>query len=116
MWGMQPWDNDRAADWFAGLLNPAFLAHVQTALRLVESDSIDEEDIPVLRAAAYCLLHFGYVYVWPAEDLKTDLTRAIQALRLVEQDEEYCYNKEIREAVKAECYTLQMRLDALTSR
>lgn len=117
MWGIQPWDNDRAADWFALLLNTTTLPTlVRPTLQLAQTDALDAEHIPLLRAAAYCLLQFGHVYVWPVEDLTSDLALAIRALQLVAQDEAYCYSEEVRSVVEAERHSLQVRLDSLVSR
>ncbi|MCB2377399.1 DUF4259 domain-containing protein [Hymenobacter sp. BT635] len=114
MWGIQPWDNDRAADWFANLLDKSALPdRVRATLEVAETAEPDEENAPLLRAAAYCLVQFGHVYVWPVKHLTADLARAIKALQIVEEDDEYCYSEEIRAAVANERQTLQLRLDSL---
>lgn len=111
MWGKEPWDNDQAADWFAGLMEKTSLPDkVRTTLRLAEK-GLDEETTPLLRAAAWCVLQFARVYVWPVNDLETDLRMAIHALNVVLQDEEYCYGEEIMTKIKEEQALLQERLD-----
>jgi hypothetical protein len=57
-WGRKPWENDDAADFFAGLFPPDFHDKIMAALR-----SEWEEEV---RAAAWVvtqLAHSGYV--WP---------------------------------------------------
>jgi hypothetical protein len=111
MWGKEPWDNDQAADWFAGLMEKSSLPHiVRTTLRLAEK-GLDEETTSLLRAAAWCVLQFARVYVWPVNELETDLQLAIRALDVVLQDEEYCYGEEIVAKIKEEQAVLLERLD-----
>ena len=113
MWGEQPWDNDQAADWFAGLMEKTSLPEkVRTTLRLADK-GLDEETTPLLRAAAWCVIQFGRVYVWPVNELEFDLQLAIRALDVVLQDEEYCYSEEVTAKIKEEQTALQERLDRI---
>ncbi|WP_295116522.1 DUF4259 domain-containing protein [uncultured Chitinophaga sp.] len=115
MWGNEPWDNDLAADWFGGLMDNTNLAvQVREALQIPAPGSPDEYDAAsTLRAAASCLVMMGRVYVWPINDLKSDLALGVRALEFVLQDEEYIYNDEIRAAVEEEKKELEERLAQL---
>lgn len=87
MWDDQPWDNDRAADWFARLIGDAgFAASVrQTLQQVLDADYIDDEQY-LLRAACYCLIQFGHVYVWPIDSLDSDLRLGMAAIKRVQQE------------------------------
>ena len=62
-WGEQPWDNDTAADWFAG-----FFEGVDVDARIAASLANDDEDgCDEIRAACYILQTLGRVYVWPGD-------------------------------------------------
>ncbi|MBO0933304.1 hypothetical protein [Fibrella aquatilis] len=112
MWEIQPWDNDVAADWFSSIMDKSKLAVlVRKTLTLAVGETIDPEHSPKLRSAAYFLLHLGYVYVWPIEKLDDDLTLAIQALKVVLADQDYCYSTEMTNQVKTEIRLLEDRLN-----
>lgn len=88
MWGLEPWDNDRAADWFGRLVaDSGFAEEVRAALS--EALALDEWDDEgyVVRAACYCLLQFGHVYVWPVEQLEKDLRLGIAALERLKNED-----------------------------
>ena len=53
------------------------------------------------------------MYVWPVNDLETDLRLAVRALELVLQDEEYCDSEVVTAKVKEEQTALQERLDRI---
>lgn len=111
MWGYEPWDNDRAADWFAETIGDAGLAsRVRTTLQnVIALDYIDDEST-IVRAACYCLLKFGHVYVWPVNDLKDDLQLGITALEKVLVEEE---NEKIKSLINLEMNELRARLTTI---
>lgn len=112
MWGYQPWDNDRAADWFAKIIADSELAHNvrATLTQALALDFLDDEAYQI-RAACYCLLKFGYVYVWPVNHLKTDLQLAIQAMdRILEEGEE---EEKFLELIQTEKQELEKRLSEI---
>jgi hypothetical protein len=113
MWGYQPWDNDRAADWFAKIIaDSKFADQVRTTLtQALALDYLDDE-VYRIRAACYCLLKFGYVYVWPVNELKADLQLAIRAIDKVLQEEEEEYET-LRDLFIVERQELQDRLSSL---
>ncbi len=61
-WGVQPWENDHAADWNAGFFADLDIGALWAAFK--NYDAWDE-----IRAACYVLQTLGRVYVWPAEHL-----------------------------------------------
>jgi len=113
MWGYQPWDNDRAADWFAKIVADSNLANNvrETLEQAIALDYLDDE-VYRIRAACYCLLKFGYVYVWPVNQLKGDLQLAIRAIDRVLQENEEEY-EQLKDLFLAEKQELQIRLSLL---
>lgn len=110
MWGSKPWDNDRAADWFAKLMKDTDLPlQVRSALLLCQKEDPYGENTAKLRAAVFCMLQFGHVYIWPIEELKKDLQLAIHATEKVLLDEEYCFDEEITDEIKVELEELKSR-------
>ncbi|RAJ25508.1 hypothetical protein [Pedobacter cryoconitis] len=108
MWGDQPWDNDPAADWYGTMMKKTGLAaHVRKTL----SEELHKDSADVLRAAAFCLVQFGRIYVWPTKELKDDLKLGIAALKQVLEDDEYCHSIEITVEVRAELAELGERLN-----
>lgn len=77
-WDFTPWENDTAADWFAGIFNETSLpGHIESALNR------DIEEYPeVIRAAAAVLIMLGRIYIWPVELLEGQLKLAIQRMEL----------------------------------
>ena len=110
MWGGEPWDNDRAGDWFANLMQVTqFPERVRATLLLCEQEDASGENTPLLRAAVYCALQFCRVYVWPIQHLDDDLDLAIKAAHKILADEGYCYSEHIVGQVQAELEQLQLR-------
>lgn len=110
MWGNKPWDNDRAADWFANLMRCThFPDQIRETLLLCEREGACGEDTAALRAAVYCVLQFCHVYVWPIEYLDSDLGLAIKATHKILSDESYCYSEKITAEIKAELEELELR-------
>ncbi|MDG1331776.1 MAG: DUF4259 domain-containing protein [Crocinitomicaceae bacterium] len=109
MWGSKPWDNDKAADWFSKLMETTDLpAEVRSVLK-----SRNEEKSEVLRAAVFCVLQFGRVYVWPINDLNKDLQHAIAALEKILEDEDYCYSQKVISEINEELSELKRRISPL---
>lgn len=114
MWNKEPWDNDMAADWFGYLMDKTDMPNiVRKTLRLAQNNDFDEEYTASLRAAAYCILQFGRIYVWPIKDLKNDLQLAIQALKKVLLDEDYCYSNDMVIQVQKEIEEMENRVNRL---
>lgn len=76
IWGVNPWDSDAAADWFA-----SFFEGFDIDARL--ADAFDApDDYEVIRAACYILQVLGQSYVWPGDLDRLDvyLARGIELL------------------------------------
>lgn len=75
-WGIEPWANDGAADWFGDMFDETGLAErVEKALNLEVEDYYEE-----IRAAAYLVRLLARTYIWPVDDI--DRHRALAANRL----------------------------------
>ncbi|MEO0459364.1 MAG: hypothetical protein AAF219_00885 [Myxococcota bacterium] len=84
MWGLDPWDNDAAADWFGDLMDTTQLR--RHWLSAIEGDA--EDDPERVRAAVWLFLQLGRVYVWPIDHLESDLELAIRAAERLKSNEE----------------------------
>lgn len=77
-WGHKPWDNDTAADWFAGCFSGIDIdAKIDAAFKY-RYDNYDE-----VRAACYILEVLGRTYVWPGklDRLDDHLKKGLDLLR-----------------------------------
>ena len=114
MWGDKPWDNDRAADWFANLMHLTnFPDKIRETLLVCEQEDIDGENSALLRAAVYCILQFCRPYIWPIDDLNNDLDLAIKATHKILSDRSYCFSEEVTIQIQAELKELELRKKAL---
>lgn len=68
-WGERPYDNDTAADWFAGLLEPV-AKQIEDLLNL----DVDESNYDEYRAAAWFITKIGRNYVYPTVNRGTHLS------------------------------------------
>ncbi|MEQ8460629.1 MAG: DUF4259 domain-containing protein [Sandaracinaceae bacterium] len=103
-WGMAPWDNDSAADWFGDLFEAAPLAQfVEETLRRDARASPDQ-----VRAAAALLVMLGRTYVWPRKALEGHLSLAIAQMKIVR--EAHQGDPEWEAAVDSELAVLEARL------
>lgn len=106
-WGTAPWDNDAAADWYAGLFEETKLAKyvAETLSREVDDDSYEE-----VRAAAAIVLMLGRNYIWPHEEFIPHLRLTKQKLEEVRAEFEANDYTEFAEAVALEIEELGARL------
>jgi hypothetical protein len=75
-WGVKPYENDGAADWFGDLWDDFPLPKkVEEALN-IDVEEFHEE----IRAAAYILLQLGDTYIWPIGDIDRHCTLAATKL------------------------------------
>ena len=114
MWGHKPWENDRAADWFAGVIDDlGVAARVRTTLReALDLEDWDDESRTV-RAASYLLIQLARVYMWPIDTLKDDLDLGIMGLQRVLQEDDYLDAEEMKNEVLAELNELKARRNQL---
>jgi hypothetical protein len=83
-WDIEPWDDDKAADWFADLFERTKLAqHVEAALNGNPNGESEK-----IRAAASLLIFLGRPFVWPIDDLNRHLALAADRLEEVARLEE----------------------------
>lgn len=101
-WGIEPWDNDGAADWFDDLFDKTGLArHIEAGLNLEIEDYHEE-----VRAAAYLVRKLARGYIWPADDIER--IRALAADRLQEiLNRKLIEEPEFNEAIASEVEALR---------
>ncbi len=81
-WGMAPWDNDQAADWFLEVFEKTGLANVVAdtlAQEIEPGSSIDQ-----IRAAAALLILLGRNYVY-SEQLEEHLALAVRRMKAIRE-------------------------------
>ena len=110
-WGPEPWENDAASAWFAGLFE-----HLKLQRQIRSTLGKDVAAYPdQVRAAAWLLLQLGRPHVWPEEDLDRDLELGAQQLRALLADpdwqELYGSDDDVVAAVEAELTELEARLE-----
>jgi hypothetical protein len=103
-WGVAPWDNDSAADWFGDLFD-----EIPLAARVEEILNADpEEYAEEIRAAAALLIMLGRTYMWPVDDMDRHLELAIAQMEKVQAT--YEDEPEFASAVAEEITVLKSRL------
>jgi hypothetical protein len=103
-WGVAPWDNDSAADWFGDLFD-----EIPLAARVEETLNADpEEYAEEIRAAAALLIMLGRTYMWPVDDMDRHLELAIAQMEKVQA--RYEDEPEFASAVAEEITVLKSRL------
>lgn len=76
IWGIEPWANDAAADWFDTLFRATTLdRRIERTLRLPIRRHVEE-----IRAAAYVVLTFGQPEFWPVDSYERCRELAINRL------------------------------------
>jgi hypothetical protein len=106
MWGIEPWDNDGAADWFGDFMDATKIReHWIKTITLDDEDSFEE-----IRAAIWIFIQLGRVYVWPIDELESDLVLAINACNVVLGNEDLVEEvPDLIERVKSEKLELESR-------
>lgn len=107
-WGLRPFDNDTAADWFGDLWDEVPLPkRVEKTLQ----QEVEEFNHDEIRAAAYVLIQLGHVYVWPIHDLEHHLELAVSKLKEVKKF--YEGEEEFEKEIQGEIDLLQERLNKM---
>jgi len=84
-WGVKPYENDSAADWFGDLWDQFPIpSKVEETLKLDLEDSHEE-----IRAAAHMLIQLGETYIWPVDSIDRHCDLAVQRLEEVKAMEIY---------------------------
>jgi hypothetical protein len=82
-WGVKPYENDSAADWFGDLWDEFPVpSKVEETLKLDLEDNHEE-----IRAAAHILIQLGHTYIWPigSKDRHCDLAaRRLEEIKATE--------------------------------
>lgn len=103
-WGIAPWDNDSAADWFGDLFD-----EIPLAAKVEETLNADpKEYAEEIRAAAALLIMLGRTYMWPVDDMDRHLELAIAQMEKVQAT--YEDEPEFASAVAEEITVLKSRL------
>lgn len=105
-WDKKPYDNDAAADWFAGLMDATKLRDAWVS-KLSALDVHDEPEIA--RAAVWLFIQLGRVYVWPIETYKEDLQLAIATAEKLKQSDQLLEMDGMEEVLEAELQELLAR-------
>lgn len=105
MWAFEPWDNDAAADWFAGLMDSTKLR--DRWLEGIKADATDEPEI--VRAAGALFIMLGRIYVWPIHNYDEDLELAIEAMSKIVSAESFEETPELVALVEKEVAELKAR-------
>lgn len=84
-WGVKPYENDSAADWFGDLWDEFPLpAKVEQTLNLDLEESHEE-----IRAAVHLLLQLGKTYIWPVDSIDHHCDLAVRRLEEIKAMEIY---------------------------
>jgi hypothetical protein len=105
-WNNKPYDNDGAADWFAGLMDKSQLReHWLQSLKNCDLDDRPE----IARAAVWVFIQLGHVYVWPIENYDHDLKLATSTAEALRNNEELTEAEGMSEALENEYQELLAR-------
>jgi hypothetical protein len=104
-WGVKPFENDSAADWFGDLWEEFSVpAKVEETLKLDLDDAHEE-----IRAAAHILLQLGDTYIWPVDSIDPHCDLAARRLEEIKAMEEYS-GAEFQAELQKEIDTLRSRI------
>lgn len=108
VWGIEPWDNDTAADWYS-----SFFTGIDVEDRII--GGLEDENPDRSRAAAYLLSVLGRPYVWPGDPARLGqlLDRAIGRMESLAADTEYLAGYEDGERLLISIANLVSELQAL---
>lgn len=111
-WGVKPWENDVAADWFMNMMETTGLAeYVEKTI----SQELDDDDpgatADEIRAAVSVLVLLGHIHVWPVDDWENHLILAISRLEEIFPRD---FNGGAEEQIRAEITVLKARLERKT--
>ena len=104
-WGERPYDNDTAADWFVGLLEPA-AKQIEDLLNL----DVDESHYDKYRAAAWFLIKIGRNYVYPTAMLGNHLSKLHDRLQTIRGDDSWLDSWRLRRKIEVEMDDLIQQL------
>ena len=95
-WGIEPWANDRVADWYEQTFEVTGLAQqVEQTLNLNLAEYTDE-----VRATAHIVCLLGNKYMWPFDNRERCIRLAVSRLREI-LEEQHFENPDIVNTIKA---------------
>ena len=98
-WGVKPYENDSAADWFGDLWDEFPIpSKVEETLKSDLEDCHEE-----LRAAAHMLVQLGQTYIWPVHSIDRHCDLAAQRLEHMKAMEIYSgddFQSELQKEIK----------------
>jgi len=103
MWGIEPWDNDAAADLIGDLMDESSLRDIWAAKL---AGAIEEDEPEEIRACVWIFLQFGRTYVWPIDYIDEDLEVAITASEKLVNDPDLVDIEGMKEKLQGELKTL----------
>lgn len=104
-WGVKPYENDSAADWFGDLWDQFPVpAKVEETLALDLEDSHEE-----IRAAVHVLLQLGHTFIWPAHSIDHHCDLAARRLEEIKAMEIYS-GADFQAELQQEIETLRSRI------
>ena len=105
-WGIQPFANDGAADWFGDLWE-----RFGVPKRVEETLGLDPEEFhEEIRAAAYLLIQLGDTYRWPVDLIDRHCALAADQLEKMLELDNY-EGREFQEAIRGEIQLLRSRVE-----
>ena len=112
-WGVQPWGNDTAADWFDNFMETtkireSVLATIEQDVEVDFADSLQE-----IRAATYVFTALGRLYIWPVEHYDDDLKKIIGKAKEAREKTTEFQTEEISALMDEEIAELESRLRRL---
>lgn len=104
-WGVKPYENDGAADWFGDLWD-----QLPVPIKVEETLKLDIQDFhEEIRAAAYVLSQLGDTYCWPVADIDRRCGLAATRLEGLLASEIYA-GEEFQAQIRQEIATLRSRI------
>jgi len=104
-WGVKPFENDAAADWFGDLWDEFPVpAKVEEALNLDLDDAHEE-----VRAAAHILVQLGETFIWPVDSIDRHCDLAVRRLTEIKAMEEY-EGEDFQSEIQKEIEILRARI------
>jgi hypothetical protein len=106
-WGIEPYENDCAADWFGEFFDKFnILPFIEETLKKKPEYYFEE-----IRVAAYIIIKLGHNYVWPVDDINRFTILAVERLEAIKKVDEILESREITDKINKEIAILKSRLD-----
>lgn len=104
-WGVKPFENDSAADWFGDLWD-----EFPVPSKVEETLKLDlEENHEEIRAAVHLLIQLGETYIWPVDSIDRHCDLAARRLEEIKRMEDYS-EEDFQEQLQKEIDILRSRI------